>query len=230
MKKDDVLGRWFVDSGVSKWPDGGGRRRRFTEPQFAACLKAIGQLLLAWNDLHERLLTLFVPASGADTEHESQRPAAVWHSVRSDHARREMLRAALSKLPNDEFKGREKLVTEITWILDMADKLEGRRDDAVHTPLIYAAPVRLKNGLWPGGVFTETGYLNPRALRIRCKQQNVLIEYRYAYRRILVLRDYVVAIEFSWRFAQLPWPDRPSLPDRQLSRPSKGRAARRSGK
>src|SRR5579862_6821487 len=89
------LSKWFKRVRADKWA----RRHSFTEKEFAPYATAIGQLLLAWNDLHERLSSLFVMALGAGWV---SRPLAVWHSTRADHSKRQMLRAALAELSDSE--------------------------------------------------------------------------------------------------------------------------------
>jgi hypothetical protein len=125
MKKAKNLSAWFKRSGVHIIP-----RHKFTEAHFEPYAKAIGSLLLAWNDLHERLSTVFVMAMGL---RQFARSFALWHETRNDIGKRRLLRAAIANLPASEIGERKKLVAEITWLLDAADKLEGLRDDSVHT-------------------------------------------------------------------------------------------------
>jgi hypothetical protein len=125
MKKAKNLSAWFKRSRVHIIP-----RHKFTEAHFEPYAKAIGSLLLAWNDLHERLSTVFVMAMGL---RQFARSFALWHETRNDIGKRRLLRAAIANLPASEIGERKKLVAEITWLLDAADKLEGLRDDSVHT-------------------------------------------------------------------------------------------------
>jgi hypothetical protein len=233
MKKAKSLSAWFKRSGAFKWA----RRPRFTESHFEPYAKAIGQLLLAWNDLHERLATLFVSAMGGGWV---DRPLAVWHGNRADGGKRAMLKAAISNLTESETNSRPKLVAEIAWILDVAQQLEGIRDDSAHTPL-HAGTYNIltsDNLLTVGNIlsfgttqiFPDTVFKNPRAMRLDQGNKNLLGEFRYARERITILRDYAIAIDAAWSNAHLPWPDRPALPDRSPNRQSKGRAARRKKK
>jgi hypothetical protein len=225
VKKPHSLARWFKHSGAFRWA----RRHRFTEPYFEPYAKAIGQLLLAWNDLHERLASLFVMAMGGGWV---DRPLGIWHSVRSDYSKRRLLREAIAKLPDNEKANREKLTDEIEWILDASDKLEGLRDDSAHTPLHYLmmgnlltlADLLAVSDIYQAmssGVFPDTSFQNPRAMQLDKKKKDLLIECRYARERITVLRDYAIAIDAAWANARLAWPDRPILPER------KSRQARR---
>jgi len=214
------------------------KRRTYREDHFEPYTKAIGGLLLAWNDLHERLSELYVRTMGLQ---QFARSYAVWHVVRSDFTKREMLRIALNNLPSSELKERPKIPEEIAWILDAVNKLEGFRDDSAHTPLHYtayqygvftlieilAAP---NFGVGPAQVQPDISSGNPRARRLDKSDQDMLSEYRYARDRILVLRDYALALDYAWQNVRLPWPDRPRLPDRKPSRRSKGSALRRTKK
>jgi hypothetical protein len=227
MRKPISLATWFKRSGAFKWA----RRHRFTEAYFEPYVKAIGQLLLAWNDLHERLATLFVMSMGGGWV---DRPLAIWHSIWSDYTKRQMLRAAIAKLPDSEKAGRDKLIDEIVWILNAANDLEGFRDDSAHTPLHFhflnmltTSNILSVSNILAAQVFPDTSFQNPRAVRIDQKNRDLLIEYRYARERITVLRDYVIAIDAAWSNVHLPWPDRPSLPERK---PRKRRRASRAGR
>jgi hypothetical protein len=229
MKKAKSLSAWFKRTGMHVVP-----RHKFTEVHFEPYTKSIGSLLLAWNDLHERLSTVFVMAMGLK---QFARSFALWHETRNDVGKRRLLRAAIANLPASEIGERKKLIAEITWLLKAVDKLEGLRDDSVHTPLIYTFPniltlaeVILGRDAGVPTVMPHTGFANPRALLIETKKQNMLVELRYARSRVLVLRDYAIAIDHAWANARVPWPDRPDLPNRKPSRRSKGSASRRKQK
>ena len=234
MKRAKSLSHWFKRTEVPAT-----ERPRFTEPHFERHTKSIGSLLLAWNDLHERLSTLFAMAMGLN---QFDRSFAIWHETRSDVNKRRLLRASITKLPAEEIGQRNKLIEEVTWILDVADKLEGSRDDSAHTPLFYnTSNILALNDLFtyehilsdlPGdaGVFPQIGFANPRAIRIYKNNKNMRVEQRYARERILVLRDYAIAIDYAWANARTPWPDRPDLPERKPIRRSKGSASHRKKK
>jgi hypothetical protein len=163
------------------------------------------------------------------------RPLAIWHGATRDGAKRQMLKAAISHLEPIETENRPKLVEEVLWILDVAQKLEGLRDDSAHTPLHASTEQNLYtigNLLHFGStlIFPNTGFQNPRAMRLNQGSRNLLIDYRYARERIVILRDYAIAIDAAWSNASLPWPDRPALPDRNSIQRSKGRASHRKKK
>jgi hypothetical protein len=233
MKKSKSLSIWYKRSGAFRWAG----RPRFTESHFEPYAKAIGQLLLAWNDLHERLATLFVSAMGGGW---MNRPLAVWHGNRTDGGKRAMLKAAICNLTENETNNRPKLIAEVQWILDVAQQLEGIRDDSAHTPLhawtgniLTADDMLTVRDILDFGatqIFPDTGFQNPRAMRLDQSNKNLLGEFRYARERITILRDYAIAIDAAWSNTHLPWPDRPALPDRTPGRRYKGSAKRQKPK
>ncbi len=243
MKGPKNLSAWFRQSGAHLIP-----RPRFTEPHFDSYAKSIGALLLAWNDLHEHLSTLFVMALGSS---HWKRSLSIWHAIRGDYGKRQLLRSALANSPDPGPRiahpdgsitgARPKLVEEITWILDSANKLEDWRDNSAHTPLKDTYVGDILNSadilsvhdillLQKQVVVPQTGFANPRALKIEKNERDLLVESRYARDRILMLRDYAIAIEFAWSAPPVPWPDRPALPERRPNRRSKGRVLRRKKK
>jgi hypothetical protein len=224
MKKAKTLSAWFRQNSGGALP-----RPRFTEPHFDAYTKSVGSLLLAWNDLHERLSTLFVMAMGLKQFASS---FAVWHKVRNDFGKRQILRAALDNMGATAIGKRDKLVEEITWILDKADKLEGDRDNSAHTPVHFSRPnfltltdfLSTPDILGTPEVTPQIGFGNPRAQRLLKSDRKLISEHKYARSRILILRDYAMAIDHAWANERATWPDRPALPDRTTSQRSKGGA------
>lgn len=227
MKKAKGLSAWFKRSSPIV-------RHRFNEPHFKPYAAAIGELILAWNDLHERLAMLFAQAMVSANVKQS---LAIWHKTRADMTKRNLLDAAIKTLSESELKGRPKVVKEIAWILTTTKDLEGLRDDSVHGPL-HALPksiFEMDKILAEGNIFGLTVrpnnfFGNTRAQRLNEKATSLLRDFKYAKQRILILRDYAIAIDTAWANVQIPWPDRPELPDRNSSRKYKGSAKRRKPK
>jgi hypothetical protein len=113
--------------------------KRYTASEFRPYVTALGQFALAWSDMQESLgalfWTLMSPHSveGAVAHHE---PLFVWYAIRSDRSQRDMLKAAVNHLTIDW--QRTLLVAETNWIIDRANELEDRRNDAIHSPLVFA--------------------------------------------------------------------------------------------
>jgi hypothetical protein len=235
--KPKKLSTWFERNGLH-----GLQLHRFTESHFEKHVKLIGSLLLAWNDLHEHLASVFAAVMGKP---HWARSFAIWHATRNDGGKRRLLRTALANLQGElelDVAARAHAIREISWILDAVDKLEGFRDDSAHTPLTYRfvgnsildfgdiLTVRNLLELQQQIVVPQAGFSNPMALRLSKSQRDLLVEYRYARDRILILRDYVVAVECVWWNPPLPWARRPSLPERRPDRPSKAKAQHRKKK
>ena len=115
------------------------RFRRYAGADFDPYVAALGQLALAWNDLHEGLAGLFwtiMSAPPREGDIIDYAPIHVWHSLRSDLAQREMLRAVVTH-PNLNWSGeRYKWFTEdVIWLLKRVMELSNARNDAIHSPL-----------------------------------------------------------------------------------------------
>jgi hypothetical protein len=235
-KKPKNLTAWFKRHGLHSL-----NLHRFTEAHFEKHTKLIGGLLLAWNDLHEHLASVFVVAMGK--EHWA-RSMAIWHATRNDIGKRRLLRTAIANPSAEEIgaPARTHAIKEISWVLDAVDKLEGFRDDSAHAPLTYRMTgdsfLDFGDILSARNIFElrqlivvpQAGFNNPRALRLSTNERDLLVEYRYARERILILRDYVVAIDCVWWNPPFPWPDRPDLPERKPNRRSKAKAQRQRQK
>jgi hypothetical protein len=227
MKKAKNLSAWFKRAPPFL-------RHRFNEPHFKPYVAAIGELMLAWNDLHERLATLFAQAM---VNAKVKQSFAVWHNTRADNAKRKLLKAAIGNLDGAELKSRPKVVQEIRWILEKADSLEGLRDDSAHGPL-HATPTTILdwNNLLAAGnllglkVRPNISFGNTRAIRLSNGTENLLSDFRYAKKRILILRDYAIAISTAWLNPPMPWPDRPALPDPNSNRRNTPKAKRQKQK
>jgi len=115
-------------------------RNRFTGTPFKPYVIAIGQLTLAWNDLHEKLAALFcllmdhqeeddaliddTLATPQDWHERDARLIGIWNSSNFDRPRREMLKAVIANSRQDHRKAFPKLIDDMTWVLQRADSLE----------------------------------------------------------------------------------------------------------
>jgi hypothetical protein len=102
----------------------------YTHKAFRPYVAALGQLTLAWNDLHLALAMLFCTVMGGGFSNPF---LAIWHTLKSDRAQRDILLAAVTAtLQNGDSQN---LAEEITWICQRADVLEENRNNALHSPL-----------------------------------------------------------------------------------------------
>lgn len=229
---------------------------RFTDAQYNSYTTTIGQFVLSWNDLHEKLALVFagvlshVDRRKIPKKHkpnyefrEVERLSGIWNSSLYDRPKREMLRGIMVPLVISDLIEFDKLEEDIGWILDQADKIEEFRNNAVHSPLIHnfteydISPLhpgtrdRRKYPMFAGGqIAPNTLMRNRRALRIARKLSNdeFLRELRWARDASIVLRDFALRIFWALLYETAPWPRRPSLPNlgKRKTRQSRRRPVR----
>jgi hypothetical protein len=173
----------------------------------------LGWLLYEWNRLQEALAELFRDVVSPDN---SNVMFAIRHSTPNDRTQREMLRAALDATYRN-IQPKPQIYNDVTWILSQLEPLSGRRNVAVHSPLVFirdVGPTASQYELSPMHFFG-----NPRAKQLKGK---VLIEEFKWYRdHISRLAEYAELLHFGLAFeGDYPWPGRPELPplDRFRSR------------
>lgn len=214
---------------------------RFSDARYNPYATTIGQFVLTWNDLHEKLALIFAAIlSYHDRKkipqkhkpeyefRELERLVGIWNSSPYDRPRREMLRGILVPLVTADFIAFNDFEKDIGWILDQADKIEDIRNNAVHTPLIDnfnefdisplvpSSDVRRKYK-WAGArVIPNILMSNRRAVRVaeKHKDDDLIAELRWARDASVVLRDFTLRIFWALLYEPAPWPRRPSLPNR----------------
>lgn len=195
---------------------------RFTERDYQAYAMAIGQLALAWNDLHEKLGLIFVtmfdeiiyPDPDDYDEDLKSVWASVWSSSTIDRLKREMLKSAISEIEDLELLNFPKLKDDVVWVLNQADRLEDARNNAVHSPLLLlAARGSIFEGMFPN-VIPNPMLSNKRAVRLIRSQRELLDEFRWCRDATLELRDFALRIKLALTVENYVWPDRPRLPSR----------------
>jgi hypothetical protein len=228
---------------------------RFTDAQYKPYTVTIGQFVLTWNDLHEKLALIFTGIlSHGDREkipkpqrpeyefREMERLAGIWNSSAYDRPKREMLRGILVPLVTSDFIQFGNFEEDIRWILDEADKIEEIRNNAVHAPLIhnfnefdispiFPASAGRRKYKWSGGKITPNILMrNRRALRIAQKnpEGDILRELRWARDASAVLRDFALRIYWALLSEQAPWPRRPALPNRGRKKYANARSSARA--
>ncbi|HEX3675731.1 MAG TPA: hypothetical protein VHU87_15785 [Rhizomicrobium sp.] len=185
---------------------------RYTSEAFLPYVKAIGQLALTWNDLHETLGSLFCTIADDITEMKLH---AVWHSANTDRAKRAMLEAVVRDLSWQEKKNNPRAEKDLDWLLRELNKLEDIRNNAIHAPLkSFDDPVWRVFEKRPEGIAPNDLHGNRRALQMMNK--DLLKEYRYCRNASLILREFADAIQYAWGYTEIDpsWPERPQLPNR----------------
>ena len=87
----------------------------------------LGRIAFAWNLLHDRLGKLFTVLA---TPHNERAGWAIWHSLKSDLAQRDMLRALIAELLGET----DPLRAQITEALNAINGLQADRNNALHAP------------------------------------------------------------------------------------------------
>lgn len=176
----------------------------------------LGCAVDGWNTLHEALAMLFHVILYPQASVKSSIPYAIWYSTQSDRTQREMLRAAaLARFTDKETKfphARD----DIVWLLNEANTLSDKRNNAVHSPLTisrrweYSKPVETK-------VVAQDFFGHPRASRLRNK--DILDEYQWATECADVLGLFASKLTRPLTDESESWPDRPLLPNRGDKKP-----------
>jgi hypothetical protein len=179
-----------------------GLEPRYTARKFRPYALAIGEAALSWNDLHEELGMLFWTVSGGGYGHYF---LGIWHSIRNDGAKRNILMAAAKASLNPALERDQRAFVEVKWILDRIQELVGDRNTATHAPLTSTPTTsNVFPNAWPGNPLTQ-----------RLEGYDVLAEYRRLRDTTILLRDYSGRLGHALSRERPSWPDRPKLPERQ---------------
>lgn len=193
---------------------------RYTSAEFKPYVAAIGQVALAWNDLHESLCSLFVSLTGIVDDEMLE---AAWQSLPSDRAKRGMLKAAIQQMGYDAKKRNPLAQSEMKWFFGQLDRLEEDRNNVIHAPLstfshpswqLLAKALNLTPSRQPG-VQPDDVRSNRRAANL--KNKRLLDEFRCVRDEIIEFREYTEEVESSWNWTDKgddSWPQRPILPKR----------------
>ena len=204
--------------------------KRQREQMFRPYAVEIGKLALEWNRLHHYLSWLFSAAIG---EGENILVAyKIWHSSQSDRSQREMLRAAAEvTFAKDAQKPvHAKALDDTVWLLDRAQSLADRRNNALHSPftLVYSG-----SETW---VAPDTFLGHPRASKLDGK--DVLAELKWYRDSATVLCDFAHQLFYCLKIdpwmkvhhAPHPWPERPKMPQLASSKNHKTKRHRTRAK
>jgi hypothetical protein len=175
-----------------------------TSKTFRPYAIALGQIALAWNELHQALALLFCNVMGGGFVNQF---LAVWNAIKNDRAQRAILKAAAhgninSGMPPERA---DRLFRDIEWINARANEIEDARDDALHSPLFAADETQRAIPL--------TGLGHPRAEKLLLRR-NLLAEFRWCRDSARTLTEFAYALDAAAGGLGPPWPDRPKMPNR----------------
>lgn len=171
--------------------------------------KAIGLLVIEWNDMCESFGTLF-----ADIMHPqeaiSPRALAVWNAIGSDKVQRDMLRSsakAWGQIP-EAAKVAPSLSDDVEWLCGRADALSDHRNNLVHAPFTF----KRSNDMKAQSIVPSTFTGHKRASRLEGRDLGAEIERATETARALKLFSRNVSAAVQFGAAVHPWPARPQLP------------------
>jgi hypothetical protein len=173
------------------------------EKVFAPYAREVGKLVASWNQLHERLGELFSMIVRKD---QPGIALAVWYSVRSDLAQRQMLRASAEAAAAAGLLIEQAKEDDIKWLLDRTGELSHQRNDALHAPVAFFTD---QDGT---RLMTEYIFGNPRALTL--KDKNLPDEFSWYEKKASALSGFALRCAACLHNASLDWPERPKLPNR----------------
>jgi hypothetical protein len=180
------------------------QRERERKKLFRPYANEIGWIVYEWNRLQENLGELF--ATLVKPKHHSL-GIGIWHSVSNDRAQRKMLRKALSALEK-KLKFPE-AAEDIRWILSNADDLAEQRNDAVHSPFVFAIDAGTDTLTLMPLYFLG----NPRAANLQNK--DLLKEFASYRERASVLASFAERLRIALSHPDhFKMPERPALPER----------------
>jgi hypothetical protein len=173
------------------------------EKAFAPYANEIGLMTRAWNGLHEELGQIFgqiiCPAN-------QNIPRAVWHSILSDKAQRDILRAAATAPFAIDEQKYPKAKADITWLLDKTQQLSEPRNNAVHAPIMMSLDTQTHEIAVAPNIFSG----NPRARKLHGK--NLLKQLQWYRAQAQTYRQFALAVWFHLRRDGTTWPCRPTIP------------------
>jgi hypothetical protein len=168
----------------------------------AAHERAIGKIVIAWNDYQEELGKLF---GNLFSYKDWPLALSAWHALDSDRAQRKMLVAAARA----KLKPNSPLLREIEWLINNSDKIADQRNIGIHMPLMRSAERDGSTHILPLAMFG-----NLKAAKM--SGRDLLKEYAHFERQIRKMFSYAVALDFAVtpkgrRRGKASLPERPKL-------------------
>jgi len=180
----------------------------YTDKAFRPYASALGEIALAWNDLHVALSLVFssLLSIGNFNMGNIGTSQAIWQNITSDRMQRNVLVAVAAQ--SDLALTSQEQYEDIKWLCNQATSWEDFRNDALHSPL-WGVPNEAGTIIGP-----VIGLGHIRANKLRNK--NLLIEYRLCRDSVSELRNYAMRIDECLSKRQtIAWPKRPKMPKRK---------------
>jgi hypothetical protein len=177
------------------------QRWRVMQRVFRPLALELGWIVFEWNRLHEALCDLL-----QDVSSDSELASAVWHSTTNERTQRDMLSNALASITDLDWRPQAR--DDIRWLLKKVGALSGRRNNAIHAPLIFAKDAADADSAIRIEPLTYSG--NQRALELAGKP--LLREFRWYRDHLGRLAQFAENIHWTRIADDIPWPDKPQLP------------------
>jgi hypothetical protein len=181
----------------------------YTHKDFRPYASALGELALAWNDLHVALSFVFssLLSIGNFAMGNIGMSQAIWQNITSDRMQRNVLAAVAAE--SDLALTSQKQRDDIKWLCDQATNWEEVRNNALHSPLWGVASA----GVNTIGPVIGLGHIRANKL----KGKDLLAEYRLCRDSVTVLRNFAMQIDDCLSKRQNgAWPNRPKMPKREV--------------
>jgi hypothetical protein len=199
------------------------RRSRFQSKKFRPYALAIGQMNLAWNDLHEEIGLLFQKMMLDSPTHVSApgRLRMAWGIISSDRQKRLLVEKLADWMSQERREQLPALAEDLKFLTKRAQSLEDKRNDVIHAPIDVQRNALVSMGL-SGGRYGEiyAAALNTRGRSLagptRRTDHQLLAVIRLYRDYATALAEYAKAIRYAWIAREAgrrrAWPRRPPVP------------------
>jgi hypothetical protein len=136
----------------------------------------------------------------------------VWRVIENDRAQRQMLKCAVEATrweAEDEHRA-----ADILWVLEKTNSMAEDRNNAIHSPY------QLFSYQGTSVIRSDNSYGHPRAEKLSNK--DLITEFRWCFHRTSTLSYFALEMEITFVDVQTPWPERPTLPERERKNTSQG--------
>jgi hypothetical protein len=184
------------------------RGLQFTGREFRPHATTLGQLIFAWNDLHEQLTAIYWTLAGYSDDAITE-----WNKPKVETHKRDLIRQWVNALPRAHSNLAFDMWNDVIWLVDTVDTLTDFRNDAAHAPVTIEPDSFLaRRDNFTAGVISNSAWRNRRALNLIRK--DLLAEFRWQLNVAIKLRDYAINVERALSDEHTPWPKRPAWPAR----------------
>lgn len=181
-----------------------------------AYLIAVGQVVLAWNNLQEKLGDLFVAIVQT---RNSDVALAIWHAPFSDRVQRDLLKEAI-EASDDVFWKRlpDRAKADLIEVLNKITSLGSKRDDAIHAPIVFDTA---------GQPEITADFFSKHRRAKNLVGKDLVSEFDYLKRYAEGISSFIDGVLDVLRDQHAPWPKIPTAPSRKPKK-SLGQGGRQS--